>query len=197
MSARPTVKLLLAVMACTAACASASAEDFSAGSQAASWNLVGEEKARFSGKVVDILCELTGDCAEKCGAGTRQLGILRSKDKALVPVLKNGQPLFNGAIPDLLPYCGANVEVDGLLIGDETAKGAKFYQIQLIRREGEEGWQKTELWSKQWEKDHPGLADKTGEWMRHDPVVIKHIEAGGYFGLGKDVDEKWIKENFK
>ena len=44
---------------------------------------------------------------------------------------------------------------------------------------------------------HPDLAGKTGEWMRHDPAVVKHIEADGYFGLGKEVDEKWIKENFK
>jgi hypothetical protein len=196
MSAKLSIKLLLAAFAWTAA-APAIAEDFSAGSEAASWGLLGEEKARFSGKVVDILCELSGDCADDCGHGTRQLGIVRAKDKALVSVLKNGQPLFNGAVPDLLPYCNANVEVDGLLIGDETAKGAKFYQVQLIRRAGETEWQKTELWSKQWEKEHPDLADKTGEWFRHDSAVAKHIEASGYFGLGKEADEKYIKENFK
>ncbi len=171
------------------------AQDFSQGSQANSWGLLGEENARFSGKVVDILCELTGDCAEKCGAGTRQLGIVRTADNALVPVLKNGQPLFNGAIPDLLPYCGETVEVDGLLIGDETAKGAKFYQIQLIRRNGEEEWQKTELWTKAWDAQHPELAGK-GEWFRNDPAIAKQIQANGYFGLGKEIDEKYIKENF-
>ncbi len=174
----------------------AAAEDFSEGSQAASWSLNGEEKAKFSGKVVDMLCELSGDCADNCGAGTRQLGIVRSKDNALVPVLKNGQPAFNGAITDLVPYCGQTVEVDGLLIGDETAKGAKFYQVQLIRREGAAEWQKAELWTKKWDEDHPDLAGKKGEWYRKDPVVAKHIEAEGYLGLGKATDEKFIKENF-
>jgi hypothetical protein len=174
----------------------ATAQDFSKGSQAANWNLLGEEKARFSGKVVDILCELTGDCAENCGGGTRQLGILRTKDDALVPALKNSQPLFNGAIPDLLPYCGQMVEVDGLLIGDESAKGAKFYQIQLIRREGEADFQKTDLWTKAWNKEHPDLAGKKGDWYRKDPVIAKHIEAQGYLGLGKAADEKFIKENY-
>ncbi|NJM34363.1 MAG: hypothetical protein HC850_06240 [Rhodomicrobium sp.] len=172
------------------------AEDFSKDSQANSWGLTGETKARFAGKVVDMLCELTGQCAESCGGGTQQLGIVRSADNALVPVLKNGQPLFNGAIPDLMPYCGQMVEVDGLLIGDENGTDSKFYQIQLIRRQGESEWQKTELWSKKWDADHPKEAAQPGDWYRKDPVIVKHIEKNGYFGLGKAVDEQWIKENF-
>jgi hypothetical protein len=189
-----TIKALLAAIAFAAA-TPATAQEFSEGSQANSWNLTGEEKARFTGKVVDILCELSGDCADQCGAGTRQLGIVRTTDNALVPVLKNGQPLFNGAVPDLLPYCGQMVDVDGLLIGDETAKGAKFYQVQLIRRDGDAEFLKTDLWTKKWDEDHPDLAGK-GEWFRKDPVIAKHIEAEGHFGLGKEVDEKYAKENF-
>ncbi|PKP62941.1 MAG: hypothetical protein CVT86_06490, partial [Alphaproteobacteria bacterium HGW-Alphaproteobacteria-8] len=46
---------------------------FSAGSQAAEWGLVGEEKALFSAREVDILCEIAGDCPAECGAGARQL----------------------------------------------------------------------------------------------------------------------------
>lgn len=174
----------------------AMAQDFSKDSKAADWNLLGEEKARFNGKVVDILCELAGDCADQCGGGTRQLGILRSADNALVPVLKNGQPLFNGAVEDLLPYCGQMVEVDGLLIGDETAKGAKFYQVQLIRREGESDFQKAELWTKKWNEAHPKEAAEKGEWFRKDPDVAKHIAKEGHFGLGKEADEEYAKENF-
>jgi hypothetical protein len=189
-----TIKVTFALFAITAALP-AMAQEFAEGSKANSWGLLGEENALFSGKVVDILCELSGDCAENCGGGARQLGIVRKKDNALVPVLKNGQPLFNGAIPDLLPYCGQMVDVDGLLIGDETAKGAKFYQIQLIRREGESEWQKTELWTKKWAEDHPELAGK-GEWFRNDPAIAKQIKADGYLGLGKEADEKFIKENF-
>ena len=193
---KQTLRLKAILTACALAVTTPGiAQEFAEGSQANSWGLLGEEQARFSGKVVDMLCELSGDCADNCGGGTRQLGIVRTKDNALVPVLKNGQPLFNGAIPDLLPYCGQTVEVDGLLIGDETAKGAKFYQIQLIRREGETDWQKTELWTKKWAEEHPDLAGE-GEWFRKDPAIAKQIQADGYLGLGKEADEKYIKENF-
>jgi len=178
------------------AAAPIAAQDFSEGSQAQSWGLLGEEQARFSGKVVDVLCELSGDCADNCGGGTRQLGIVRSADNVLVLALKNGQPLFNGAVQDLMPYCGEAVEVDGLLIGDETARGAKFYQVQLIRREGEADWNKTVLWTKAWNENHPDLAKQDGQWFRKDPLVNKHIEAEGYLGLGQQADETFIKDNY-
>lgn len=174
----------------------AAAQEFSKDSQAKSWNLAGEEKARFSGKVVDILCELAGDCTDQCGGGTRQLGIIRSSDNVLVPVLKNGQPLFNGAIADLQPYCGAMVEVDGLLIKDETVPGPGFYQIQLIRRDGEADFSKANLWTKKWDEEHPEQAGKKGPWFRRDPVIIDHIVRDGYFGIGKEADQKFIEENF-
>ena len=41
----------------------AGAQDFSEGSEADSWRLLGEELARFEATVVDVLCEITGDCA--------------------------------------------------------------------------------------------------------------------------------------
>ncbi|MCB1493349.1 MAG: hypothetical protein KDJ77_16415, partial [Rhodobiaceae bacterium] len=98
-----------------------------------------------------ILCELTGDCPADCGAGVRQLGIVREADGALVPVLKNSQAAFNGAIPDLLPYCGKAVDVDGVLVGDEDATSTKVYMVQLIREQGAGDWQKTTQWTKAWE----------------------------------------------
>ena len=54
-----------------------------------------------------------------------QLGIVREGDGALVLVSKNGQPAFNGAVTDLLPYCGKEVEVDGLLTGLPEYTAAK------------------------------------------------------------------------
>ena len=33
------------------------------------WGIEFEEKARFEAKVVDILCELSGDCPDNCGGG--------------------------------------------------------------------------------------------------------------------------------
>jgi hypothetical protein len=193
---RSTLTAAALLAALTATAIPAGAQDFSRDSQANSWNLVGEQKARFSGKVVDILCELSGDCPDNCGAGARQLGIVRGADNALIPVLKNGQPLFNGAIPDLLPYCNQAVDVDGLILSDETIKSGPLYQIQLIRREGEAEWAKTNLWTTKWAEDHPEFADKTGEWFRNDPAVQKQIAADGYFGLGKEADEQYIKDNF-
>ena len=38
--------------------AAAQAQDFSAGSAAKSWGLLGEEMARFEAQIVDVLCEL-------------------------------------------------------------------------------------------------------------------------------------------
>ena len=50
---------------------------WTAGALAAeSWGLPEEEKTRFEAKVVDALCELTGDCPDRCGGGKRQLGLL-------------------------------------------------------------------------------------------------------------------------
>lgn len=170
------------------------AGEFSEGSQAKEWNLSNEETATFSGKVVDILCELTGDCPADCGAGVRQLGILRSADNALVPVLKNGQTSFNGAGVDLLPYCGKMVDVDGLLIGYEDQTPVKLYMVQLIREQGAAEWEKANLWTKQWAKDHPEAAAKKGPWFRKDPDVLEQIERDGYLGLGHEADKAFIEE---
>ena len=53
------------------------AEKFSEGSKAKEFGFEEEEKALFSGKVVDVLCEVAGECTDNCGNGARQLGILR------------------------------------------------------------------------------------------------------------------------
>jgi hypothetical protein len=183
---------LAASLALTATVAMAA--DFSKGSNAKEIGLVGEEKAMFSGKVVDILCELSGDCPANCGDGKRQLGIVRQVDNVLVVVSKNSQFEFNGAVDDLLPYCNKSVDADGLLIGDDPGMKAKVYMIQFIRETGAAEWTRTTRWTKAWAERN---ADAKGEgpWFRRDPRVAKQIEKSGYFGLGKDVDEKWLKEN--
>lgn len=170
------------------------AADFSAGSNAKEWGLQGEEKATFSGKVVDVLCELSGDCADQCGAGNRQLGIVRDSDKQLVFVLKNRQAAFNGAVEDLLPYCNKAVDVDGVLIGDDDVVKSKFYMVQFIRDTGADKWNKTTLWTKRWAEKNPEAKGK-GPWFRRDPRVKKQIAKSGHFGLGAAVDEAYIKEN--
>lgn len=169
----------------------AGAQDFSEGSQAKSWGLLGEEPARFEAKVVDILCELTGDCPANRGDGRRQLGLLRS-DGVLVLPTKNGQPIFTGAATDLAPFCGQDVEVDGLMVGEDIP--AKLYQVQLIRPAGEGEWQKTNRWTTVWNAENPEAAKAEGPWFRKDPRILSRIEDNGYFGLGKEADEAFIKE---
>lgn len=189
-------QVLTAAMAALALSASAaSAQDYASASQANSWSLSGEEKARFEGRVVDVLCELSGDCPENCGGGERQLGVLRKDDGALILAVKNGQPVFSGAVADLLPYCGAEVEVDGLFAAFDGAP-AKLYQIQLIRRVGEAKFAKTNLFTKKWAERFPEAAKQKGDWFRKDPRVVSRIEKRGYLGLGLETDADFIKEEF-
>ena len=170
------------------------AEDFSAGSKAKEFGLEEEVKATFSAKVVDLLCEIAGDCTDNCGNGERQLGLVRDSDNKLISVLKNDQFSFNGAAEDLLPYCNKQVDVDGLMIGDPEEFNTQFYMVQLIRESGSEKWNKANRWTKKWAERNPEAKGK-GPWFRRDPRVIKQIEATGYFGLGKEADVKYAKEN--
>src|SRR3546814_12122783 len=53
-----------------------------ANAQAAnSWGLPNEEIVRYEAKVVDVLCELSGDCPADGGAGRRQLGLVTDEDR--------------------------------------------------------------------------------------------------------------------
>lgn len=172
------------------------AEDFSAGSEAESWNLYAEQPARFEAKVVDILCELTGDCPVNCGAGKRQLGLLRTKDTALIYPNKNNQPVFSGAASELRPYCGQQVEVDGLMLADPDIGANNIYQIQKIRAIGAADWVKANQWTKDWQVANPGNTGND-QWFRRDPRVNARIAATGYLGLGTELDAAFIKELFK
>ncbi len=189
------ISIATLVSASLLAAPSAFAEgEFAQGSKAKEWGLQGEELATFSGKVVDVLCELAGDCTDQCGAGDRQMGIVRESDKKLVFVLKNRQAAFNGAIDDLLPYCNKQVDVDGVLIGDDDVVTSKFYMVQFIRETGAGEWNKTNLWTKRWKEKNPG-SDGKGPWFRRDPRVKKQIAKNGHFGLGAAADQKYIEEN--
>ena len=189
-------KLIAAVMIAMAA--PAHAADFSEGSEAKEWGLAGEEKARFTAKVVDVLCELGGDCAANCGDNRRQLGLLREADGALVYVLKNRQAAFTGAATDLYPFCGKEVEVDGVTVQNEDIPNApKLYMVQLIREQGAEKWTKTSRWTKEWNKANPDLKKVKGPWFRKDPRVTEAIEADGYLGLGAEADAAFIEYYFE
>ena len=185
---------ILALALTAGLAAPVAAQNFAANSQAKPWGLTGEQKARFEARVVDVLCELSGDCPDNCGDGARQLGLVRSADDALLIANKNTQPIFSGAVVDLLPYCGAAVEVDGLLVGEMEPK--RLFQVQLIRRAGEEKFAKTNLFSKAWNEKNPELAKVKGPWFRKDPQINALIERDGYLGLGLETDAAFIEEEF-
>ncbi|PWE33401.1 hypothetical protein DDZ14_05810 [Maritimibacter sp. 55A14] len=170
------------------------AQDFSEGSEAKSWNLAAEQPARFEARVVDILCELTGDCPENCGDGRRQLGLERSADGVLVYPNKNAQPAFTGAVVELLPYCGREVEVDGLMIDDPDLGARNIYLVQRIREAGGD-WVKADRWTGEWAEAHPDAPGK-GPWFRRDPRIRAEIEAHGYLGLGEEADAAFIEDWF-
>ncbi|MGV6849614.1 MAG: hypothetical protein ACWA5A_14665 [Marinibacterium sp.] len=185
----------LALMIAVTLAAPALAQDFSAGSKAKSWNLAAEKPARFEARVVDILCELTGDCPADCGGGKRQLALVRSADGVMVLPTKNGQPFFTGAARDLAPYCNALVEVDGLMIEDPDLGARNIYQVQLIREPGGD-WTKANQFTKLWAAEHPDAAGK-GPWYRRSPRIRNEIAEHGYLGLGPDTDAAFIKEWFE
>jgi len=181
-------KFLTAASAAVLAASLASAEELT--SQANSWNLTEEQAVAFAAKVIDVRCELTGDCPQSCGGGSRQLGLLKP-DGTLHLVGKNGQPQFNGATVDLQPYCAQAVEVDGLMTGHG---GVKLFQVQLIRQAGAGEWDKADNWLEAWKAANPDVAEGEGPWFRRDPRVVSRIEANGYFGLGLEEDARFIAE---
>ncbi|MEO0820255.1 MAG: hypothetical protein AAF074_07480 [Pseudomonadota bacterium] len=171
------------------------AQDFSEGSEAKSWNLTGERKARFAAKVVDAPCALTGDCPEDCGAGLRQMVLIREADGKTLLTFKNVQPIFTGATVDLAAYCGQTVTVDGLLVGDpEYTKGAEIMQVQIVTT-ADGTAAKTNQWSKDWAAKNPDVGGK-GPWFRRDPRINDRIAKTGRLGLGLEEDQKYIEENF-
>ena len=192
------MKRLLLLAALMMAAPAAAGEDFPAGSRAKEWGLFGEQKARFTGRVVDVLCALTGDCPADCGAGRRQMGILRDADGAFVLAVKNGQPAFSGATWDLAPFCGAAVEVDGLLVGDPEVTPklrSQVFQVQWIRRLDEPEGTKANRFTRAWAERHPQARGK-GPWFRRDPGIQAEIERNGRLGLGQEADAEFIEENF-
>ena len=150
--------------------------------------------ARFEATVVDILCDLTGDCPTDCGAGKRQLGLVRTADDVLVLPMKNSQPAFTGAAQELLPYCNQTVEVDGLMIEDEDFPIRNIYLVQRIKA-ADADWVKANTWTKKWAEEHPEAEGK-GPWFRRDPRVNEIIAREGYLGLGLEEDATYAEENF-
>ena len=157
--------------------------------------LFDQRPALFEARVVDLLCELTGDCPEDCGAGKRHIGLIRSADNVLILPNKNSQAAFSGAAVDLAPYCNQVVEVDGLMLVDEEENLNNIYQVQKVRVDGGE-WQKANKFTKIWKQEFPEAAGK-GAWFRRDPRIKALLAETGYLGLGLEADEAFKKEWFE
>ncbi|MEM6423147.1 MAG: hypothetical protein AAF698_11180, partial [Pseudomonadota bacterium] len=109
--------------------------------------------------------------------------------------VKNTQPIFTGAAVDLAQYCGQTVTVDGTTVGEaDRLGGGKIMMIQTVTT-ADGTVAKTNQWTKTWAEWFPDAAGE-GPWFRRHPLINDRIANTGYFGLGKEVDQKYIEENF-
>ena len=138
------------------------------------YGIANEKAVQVEVTVVDIACTLTGNCPANCGGGKRQLGLVWPDGKLRLPV--KGQTLFANAIPDLLPYCGKKVWIDGLLIENPAMT---IVHVQNMRESADQKWKPTEAFEAEWTKKN----GKAEEWQRADPLVKEVIAANGVFGI--------------
>lgn len=155
---------------------------------AESWGLPDEEKARFEAKVVDILCELTGDCPDNCGGGKRQLGLLQD-DGALVLPVKN-KAIFAGVVDELIDFCAKRVVADGLFTSN---RGYKIFALQFVKQAPDGKWRGADRFLPKWaERNGLDAKDpKVKRWFENDPRIKERIEADGKLGLGLAADKKF------
>jgi len=156
---------------------------------AESWGISGEKKVRFEAKVVDIACELTGNCPAQCGGGARQLGLLRDDGMLILP-LKNQVP-FAGAADELIDFCARRVVADGLLI---TNRGYTFMALQFVRAAPDGPWRRANRFTRKWAQRNEVAPDSpvARQWFRHDPRVIDLIARQGKLGLGPAADREFL-----
>src|SRR3546814_8899367 len=95
-------------------------------------SLPNEEIVRFEAKVVDVLCELSGDCPADGGAGRRQLGLVTDDGTLILPV-KNATP-FSGTQVELLPFLGKRGVADGLFMTNHGRSEEHTSELQSLMR---------------------------------------------------------------
>jgi hypothetical protein len=155
------------------------------------WGLPEEETARFEAKVVDMLCELSGDCPADCGGGRRQLGLLTDAGRLILP-LKNVVP-FAGAADELIEFCGKRVVADGLF---STNRGYTVFALQFVRQAADGKWRRANRFLPKWAKRNGVAADgpTAKQWFRNDPRVKARIAEQGKLGLGPAADKKFFSQ---
>ena len=110
--------------------------------------------------------------------------------RALVLAVENTQPAFSRAVVDLLPYCGQEVTVDGLMIADSDFPIDNIYLVQRIRA-GTGDWTRANRFTEVWAQRNPGAGGK-GPWFRRDPRILSLIDRDGYLGLGPEANAAFI-----
>ena len=147
------------------------------------WGFPGEQVERFEAKVVDILCELTGDCPAECGGGARQLGLLTKEGEIVLPA-KN-TVIFAGVAGELAEFCGQQITADGLFT---TNRGHRIFALQFLRPAPDGQWRRANRWLGQWAREN-GVAvdsDEAEAWYVNDPEVKRLIAEQGKLGLGPE-----------
>lgn len=165
---RPTARngLLVAMFLAGSATAPAQAAE--------AWNIPHEKAVVLKGRVVDALCHLTGRCASDCGGGRRQLGLVMA-DGSFRLVAKSNID-FAGAAPDLIDYCGREIEADGLLIENPAIT---LFFVQGIRTDPAAAFIAAERFKAEWEARN----GKAEEWWRADPEANRIIAEDGPLGI--------------
>lgn len=148
------------------------------------WGIPHERLTILAGTVVDVLCVLKGDCPPSCGGGRRQLGVL-IRDGTLRLVAK-GNIDFASPAADLLPYCGKEVEIDGLMV--ENPHVTLFF-AQGVRPAGSAvPFEPADRFLERW-KARTWLHDAE-EWWRADPDANRIIAEDGPYGIKGLLPEK-------
>lgn len=144
------------------------------GVAAEAWGIPHEKPATLKGRVVDALCQLKGRCAPDCGAGRRQLGLVLA-DGTFRLVAKSNID-FAGAIPDLIGFCGREIEADGLLIENPAVT---LFFVQGVRTDAASPFTPADRFQSRWEAQH----GKAQEWWRADPQANRLIAEDGPLGV--------------
>ena len=144
------------------------------------WGIKHEKTTRFEAKVVDILCELTGDCPANCGDGKRQLGLLRH-DGRLILAVKNFD-IFAGTVNDLAPYCNKNITADGLFIDNPKLP---MFVLQFKRLAPDGKWNRANWYIRDWAKANnvKRTSDTAQAWYNNDKRVKQTIKRDGVYGI--------------
>lgn len=161
------------------------------GRAAEAWGLPGEEVTRFEARVVDVLCELTGDCPADCGAGKRQLGLVTDAGALVLPA-KNFTP-FSGAVAELIDFCGKRVVADGLFTAN---RGVRFFALQFVKEAPDGKWRRANRFLPKWAEANGFRPDgpEAKQWFRHDPRVKALIGRDGVLGLGPEADKTYLEQ---